>query len=217
VACWFFYGIKFIRRWSLSKTFRQRLFQPLGEVGQLGIVGGAGQSQVSLVASVFLSLLFFPLNQAPTTAETEVQSQFDRVLAEAQRLLGKEDFAKAEVLLRGAVQHNPDNPEAAFQLGFALAKQQNWIEAREQSEKTISLEPEHLGARLELAGVEFQASRHQEAISNLREALRLDPSNDYVRFIATLLYLEGSEIEALHHWRGCFPSTKAKCSGRNRF
>lgn len=132
---------------------------------------------MSWVASLFLSLFFFP------------QSQFDQVLAEA------------EILLRGSVQRNPDNPEAAFLLGFALAKQQNWMEAREQFEKAISLEPEHLGAHLELAGVEFQASRHQQAIRYLREALRLDPSNDYaLHFIATLLDLEGKEIEALYYW-----------------
>jgi len=153
------------------------------------------------VVYLFLSLLFFSLNQAPTTAETEAQSQLDQVLAEAQYLLGEKDFTEAEILLRGAVQRNPDNPEAAFLLGFVLAKQQNWIQAREQFEKAISLEPEHLSAHLELAGVEFQSSRHQEAIRYLREALRLDPSNDYaLRFIATLLNLEGSEIEALHYW-----------------
>jgi tetratricopeptide (TPR) repeat protein len=154
------------------------------------------------VSRLVLSLLLLALTQAPAAATIKTErTELDLPLARARQLVDEGKFEDAEKHLYHLLQHNPKHPEAIFLLGFVLAKQRNWGAAGEQFKETISLQPNHLPARLELAGVEFEQGRNREAIRYLREVLELDPDNDYAsHFLANLLYLEEKKIEALHHW-----------------
>lgn len=88
--------------------------------------------------------------------------------------------------------------EFALQIGDL---QEKWIPARDQFERTISLQPGYAPAFVELAGVQYVLGSNDKAIGLLGRALKLDPDNSYANeFLANLLYLEDRKIEALEFW-----------------
>jgi hypothetical protein len=147
-------------------------------------------------------VLLLAIAQSPPGAVAQDRTQQTvSLLAVGQELIEKEEFPRAEQVLREALQLDPENAEGHFLLGFALAKQGKLPASREEFKKTLLLQPNHFRARTELAGVEFKLGNNAEAVRNLRKALALNSDDEYAkRFLATLLYLDGKKTEALHYW-----------------
>ena len=110
-------------------------------------------------------------------------------------------YLESEEILRTVLEIDSRSVEGHFLLGFALAKQEKWVAAREELERTLDLDPQHGGAYTELAGVEFKLGNRKAAIRSLKRAEKLESDLDYVRtFLATLLFLESKKTEALYYW-----------------
>ncbi len=95
------------------------------------------------------------------------------------------DYANAEVAYRKAVEKNPRNPQAVFNLGNALFAQKKDSAAVQQYEQAAKLEtnPKRRAISYHNIGVVCQSHKmYSEAIDAYKEALRLTPNDDETRY-----------------------------------
>ncbi len=95
------------------------------------------------------------------------------------------DYANAEVAYRKAVEKNPRNPQAVFNLGNALFAQKKDSAAVQQYEQAAKLEtnPKRRAMSYHNIGVVCQSHKmYSEAIDAYKEALRLTPNDDETRY-----------------------------------
>ena len=95
------------------------------------------------------------------------------------------NFAEAEVLYRKAIEQNPRNPQAVYNLGSALLRQQKDSAAVQQFMDATKLEPNPLrrAKSFHNAGVICQTKKmYAEAIDVYKEALRCNPTDDETRY-----------------------------------
>ena len=85
--------------------------------------------------------------------------------------------------------------------GLALAQLQRWKEAEEAFEDGHRKEPRNPRFFVELAGAEYKLKNFRAAKRNLRNALRLDPKDEYSRnFLGSIYFLDGNLDAALEEW-----------------
>jgi Ca-activated chloride channel family protein len=95
------------------------------------------------------------------------------------------NYADAEVLYRKAIEKNPRNPQAVYNLGVALMKQQKDSAAVQQFMDAGKIETNPLRRALSYhnAGVICQGKKmYGEAIDVYKEALRNNPADDETRY-----------------------------------
>jgi Ca-activated chloride channel family protein len=95
------------------------------------------------------------------------------------------NYAEAEVLYRKAIEKNPRNPQAVYNLGVALMKQQKDSAAVQQFMDAGKIETNPLRRALSYhnAGVICQGKKmYGEAIDVYKEALRNNPADDETRY-----------------------------------
>ena len=95
------------------------------------------------------------------------------------------DYAKAEVSYRKAVEKNPKNPQAAFNLGNALMAQKKDSAAVQQFEQSARMEtnPLRKSAAYHNMGVICQTHKmYDDAIEAYKNSLRLNPNDDETRY-----------------------------------
>ena len=95
------------------------------------------------------------------------------------------DFPNAEVSYRKAVEKNPRNPQAAYNLGNALMAQKKDSAAIVQFESAAKLEtnPQRKYQAFHNMGVICQGHKmYGEAIEAYKQALRLNPDDDETRY-----------------------------------
>jgi superkiller protein 3 len=108
-------------------------------------------------------------------------------------LLDQDRIDEAEEAYRRAVGVNPDDDDAHFNLGIALARQRRFAEAVEQYELTLRIYPDYLEAKNNLANSLIMLGRTNDAIAQLEEALLVDP--DYVQALNNLGRLRAVQKE----------------------
>ena len=115
-----------------------------------------------------------------------VQAQTDRqYIRQGNRLFRTGDYPGAEVAYRKAVERNPRNPQAVFNLGNALMAQQRDSAAVQQFEQASKLEtnPLRKAQAYHNMGVICQTHKmYGEAIEAYKNALRLNPADDETRY-----------------------------------
>ena len=132
----------------------------------------------ALLAVISLSSFLLPLS---THAQT-VDRQYIRE-GNKQFRLGQYD--KAEVSYRKAVEKNPKNPQAAYNLGNALMAQKKDSAAVQQFEQSTRIEtnPLRKAAAYHNMGVICQTHKmYDEAIEAYKNALRNNPNDDETRY-----------------------------------
>ena len=132
---------------------------------------------IILLAVLSLSSFLFPLS---TMAQND--RQYVRQ-GNKQYRLG--DFANAEVSYRKAIEKNPRNPQAAYNLGNALMAQKKDSAAIEQYQNATKLEtnPMRKYRAFHNIGVICQGHKmYGEAIEAYKNALRLNPNDDETRY-----------------------------------
>ena len=95
------------------------------------------------------------------------------------------DYSKAEVFYRKAIEKNPDNPQALYNLGCALMMQQKDSAAIVQYEKAGQLEKNPLRKAKVYHNIGVICQNHQmyqEAIVAYQESLRNNPKDDETRY-----------------------------------
>ncbi|MEO6789047.1 MAG: tetratricopeptide repeat protein [Chthoniobacteraceae bacterium] len=119
----------------------------------------------------------------------------DAYLAGGELALAKSDFALAAKSFAAAMKKFPENPEAHFGLARAFAPG-NSEAAQEQLEKTLELNPNHVGARLLLADEAIDAEKYPEADRLLAEALAINPHDAEAHSLRAVLAHLRSDAKA---------------------
>ena len=116
------------------------------------------------------------------SAKGQTASQLTR---EGNRLFSSKRYAQAEVLYRKAVDKDPGNAIAGYNLGRSLQAQKKNDEARKQYEKAARLEkdPVRQASSYNNLGTVFQGEKeYAEAIEAYKEALRNNPADNETRY-----------------------------------
>ena len=113
-------------------------------------------------------------------------AQTDRqYVRQGNKLFNAGDFANAEVSYRKAIEKNPKNPQAVYNLGNALMAQQKDSAAVEQFENAAKLETNPLRKYRSFHNLGVICQTHKmygEAIEAYKNALRLNPNDDETRY-----------------------------------
>lgn len=117
---------------------------------------------------------------------TAINAQSDRqYVREGNRLYRKAQYAKAETAYRKALEVNNRNPQAAYNLGCALMKQNNDSMAIQQFADAAQLQADkkHKAMAYHNIGVVCQQKKDfSSAIDAYKQALRLNPSDNDTRY-----------------------------------
>ncbi len=134
-------------------------------------------SRLILLAVISLTSYLSPLT---STAQTDRQ-----YVRQGNKLYRTGDFANAEVSYRKAIEKNPRNPQAAYNLGNALMAQKKDSAAIEQFQNAAKLEtnPMRKYRAFHNMGVICQGHKmYGEAIEAYKNALRLNPEDNETRY-----------------------------------
>jgi tetratricopeptide (TPR) repeat protein len=127
-----------------------------------------------------LTIVSFVLLSSTSFAQTDRQ-----YIRDGNRAFRMGDYANAEVAYRKAVEKNPRNPQAVYNLGNALFAQKKDSAAVQQYEQAAKLEtnPKRRAMSYHNIGVVCQSHKmFGEAIEAYKEALRLTPNDDETRY-----------------------------------
>lgn len=126
-------------------------------------------------------------------------------------------FSEAEVQLRKALSLRPDDAEFHYRLAALLLQQKlEWKatlgldrrdtstpvilgteqEALESLEKTVSLDPDHLKARLHLGRTYYDQNQHQKARGQFEAVLEKDPDYPWLHYHLALLHSSRGDVQA---------------------
>ncbi len=141
-------------------------------LGQAALLVGADPKRV-------LELFFDPVKKAAPEFR-------DVWIASGQLALDKGDSALAVKLFSQAAKRFPDDPDVQFGLAQAFAPSDTPAMLA-ALEKTLAVNPHHVGARLLLAEQHIDAERYDEAVAALREALQTDPARPEAHALLAVL------------------------------
>ena len=130
---------------------------------------------------ITLSFIICHLSFSPVGAQT-TDRQYIR---QGNKLFRSGDYPNAEVSYRKAIEKNPKNPQAVFNLGNALMAQKKDSAAVAQFENASKLEtnPLRKAKAFHNMGVVCQSHKmYGEAIEAYKNALRLNPADDETRY-----------------------------------
>ena len=136
----------------------------------------------SVTGTVRLLMLLFTIHCSLFTATAQTDRQYVR---QGNKQFAAGDFPNAEVSYRKAVEKNPRNPQAAYNLGNALMAQKKDSAAIVQFESAAKLEtnPQRKYQAFHNMGVICQGHKmYGEAIEAYKQALRLNPDDDETRY-----------------------------------
>jgi tetratricopeptide (TPR) repeat protein len=132
-----------------------------------------------------------------SAAAQEIPSDAARLSA-AQKAFDVGMWQDAANLAQGPAGQSPD---LDFVRGLALARLQQWTEARLVFEAGHAKSPREPRFLVELAGLDYKQKDFSSAKRHLRAALRLDSRDAYTReFLGTIYFLEGNLEATLKYW-----------------
>ncbi|MGD0628200.1 MAG: tetratricopeptide repeat protein [Terracidiphilus sp.] len=144
------------------------------------------------------------LNVAPDGLETidPQATEFYRLFNRAYELIETNQMPEAIQALRGALEHDPDDPLAHYGLATALSANDQEKEAVEEYRKACELNPrnaswfDHFAVSLALNG------NVDEAVANWKKALAIDPDDHGAETdMGTVLFDNGHAEEGFEHLR----------------
>jgi Ca-activated chloride channel family protein len=142
-------------------------------------VKGEGMSRARLVLFIVISLTSCLL---PLTSSAQTDRQYIR---QGNKLFHSGDYPGAEVSYRKAIEKNPKNPQAVYNLGNALMAQKKDSAAVVQFESASKLETNPLRKAKSFHNIGVVCQSHKmygEAIEAYKSALRLNPADDETRY-----------------------------------
>ena len=131
----------------------------------------------SVFISISLSSFLLPLS---SNAQTDRQ-----YIRQGNKFFRSGDYPNAEVSYRKAIEKNPKNPQAAFNLGNALMAQKKDSAAVMQFDSASKLETNPLRKAKAFHNVGVVCQSHKmygEAIEAYKSALRLNPADNETRY-----------------------------------
>ena len=135
---------------------------------------------VSLFGKRKVAVMLLLLTVLSATAQTERQ-----YIRQGNKQFRMGDYPNAEVSYRKAIEQNPKNPQASFNLGNALMAQKKDSAAVTQFENASRLETNPLRKAQSFHNIGVICQTHKmygEAIEAYKNALRLNPNDDETRY-----------------------------------
>jgi tetratricopeptide (TPR) repeat protein len=115
-----------------------------------------------------------------------VHYRLGRVMLLAPR--SPESIQKARKAFEEELAISPRNADAAYELGEILREQEKYEAARDYFSRAVREHPEFVEARIGLGRTLLKQGRAADAVTHLREATRLDPSNQVPHFLLAKAY-----------------------------
>ncbi len=141
----------------------------------------------ALLLGMLLALLVLPLAGCGSP-EDKVAAHIEN----AKALMADEDYARAKVEVRNAVQIQPKNAEAQFLLAQLAWRQGNPSEAFPSLLMAVESDPSLLDARLRLGDIYFAAGDAKAAAEQAAAARELAPERADVRLLSgKVLFMQG--------------------------
>ncbi|MGK2913506.1 MAG: tetratricopeptide repeat protein [Porticoccaceae bacterium] len=112
------------------------------------------------------------------------------------------NIAGLESDLRAILQRDANNSAALNALGYSLANHtRRYAEARALIERALAISPNDPAIVDSLGWVLFREGRHEEAITQLRQAMALLPDPEIAAHLGEVLWVSGQRDEARAVWR----------------
>jgi tetratricopeptide (TPR) repeat protein len=141
------------------------------------------------------ALRYFRRYQQMVPGEYRGLTEIGKCLSDLRR------FAEAESALRQALQ-GTDDATAHFNLGYVLDQEARLDDSIAEYEQALVVNPNHIGARTNLAAAFARAGRLPEAVRQLEQALDTDPDNaDVHANLGTILAVQGDDAGAVRELR----------------
>jgi len=129
-----------------------------------------------------------------------VATEFYRMENTAIELMTKNQFGEAIPVWRKALEMDPADGRAHFNLGYSLSQTGDLRDALAEYGKACDLSPDNPVVFAEFALALAQDGQADEAIANYRKSLALDAANPKVQAdLGTMLYEKGLIAEGLEH------------------
>jgi len=100
------------------------------------------------------------------------------LLARARQSNSSDDLAEAEKEFQQELQLDPENGNAAYEIGLARQNAGQFAEAQQLFERVLKFHPDFEDAQLGLASVLTSQGKPQEALPHLRKAIALNGENE---------------------------------------
>jgi Flp pilus assembly protein TadD len=123
------------------------------------------------------------------------------LMSKGQAALNAKDYPTAQSLLEQAVSLRPADPEAHYLLGRAYGEDKKNQQAVQNFKETLKLSPSHASALIDMAAIEENTGRFDEASEHYRQALKIGPNPRAQRGLASLLSKQGQGDEAVEMLR----------------
>jgi Flp pilus assembly protein TadD len=144
-------------------------------------------------------------------------TEFYRMFNAAIELMKKSQFGEAIPVWRKALEMNPEDGKAHFNLGYLLSESGKLDEAIAEYRKACALSPEDPIAFANLALALAQSGNPDEAIVNYRKSLALNAANPAVEAdLGAVLFEKGQATEAVEHLRKAVAMDPNFADGRNK-
>ena len=116
-------------------------------------------------------------------------------------LMRKGDYKEAIVILKKAIDLNPDFPEAYYNVGISYEQLGKHKDAIEMFKKTIELSPDNANAYYALGYAYYQRRKYKEAIDAFENTVRLKPNNAFAfRKLGSAYLKVGEKDKALEQY-----------------
>jgi tetratricopeptide (TPR) repeat protein len=115
-------------------------------------------------------------------------------LTEAEQLYRSGQYERAEAVLRGIVDAQPENANANYLFGAALLEQDKLDEAEPRLTKALELNHPQDQVKVALARVHLQRQQHERALALLNEAQAANPENSDAYLYRGIAYANRSEF-----------------------
>ncbi len=119
-----------------------------------------------------------------------------KYLESGQRYYDKGQYHEAAIQFQNAIQVDSRFAEAHFKLGQTATKLNQWTAASQEFARTIQLNPDHYGARLELAKLLIFSRQFPPAKEHLDLLVQKDPGNPEVYLALATYYDTDTKDEA---------------------
>ena len=140
----------------------------------------ANLNSMRIIAFICISLTSSIIYPASSSAQTDRQ-----YVRQGNKQFEAGDYPNAEVSYRKAIEKNPRNPQAAYNLGNALLAQKKDSAAIEQFQSAAKLETNPMRKYQSFHNIGVICQSHKmygEAIEAYKSALRLNPNDDETRY-----------------------------------
>lgn len=159
---------------------------------------------MALTLGVILALLF------GAACESNPKQASLAFAASGRRYMTQKEYGQAAVQFRNALQQNPSNWQARYELAQAESLLHDWPASYRDLNAVIKVQPSFVPALLDLAQIELMGGRADLARLEIDEALKLKPGNFRAEVLEMKFDLNTKKFQAARKQCGLLRSRKPK-------